>query len=53
MIGKPIGNDQFAPVEESAARIEDVGHIAFPFVFVRFEQGLAKATDHFGWIIAI
>src|SRR5258708_31474413 len=53
VIGHTIRNDQFAVVEESAARINDVGHVAFPFVLVGFEQRLAEATDHFGRIIAI
>src|SRR5216683_2553919 len=53
VIGQTIGNDQLAVVEESATRINDVGHVAFPFALVGFEQGFTEAADHFSKIIAI
>ena len=53
VIGQTIGNDQLAVVEESATRINDVGHVAFPFALVGFEQGFAEAANHFSKIIAI
>jgi hypothetical protein len=53
VIGQTIGNDQLAVVEESATRINDVGHVAFPFALFGFEQGFAEAADHFSKIIAI
>ena len=40
-------------MEQRAASIDDVGHIAFPFVLVRLEQGLAKTADHLAGIVAI
>src|SRR6266849_754053 len=46
VIGHTIRNDQFAVVEESAARINDVGHVAFPFVLVRFEPTPWLRTSH-------
>jgi hypothetical protein len=53
VIGHAIGNDQFPIVEESATGINDVGHVAFTLVLVRFEQGFSKAADHFAGIIVI
>src|SRR5436853_6411954 len=53
VIGKTIRNDQFAVVEESATRINDVGDVAFSFVFIGLEQRFAEAADHFAGIIAI
>src|SRR5579872_2793626 len=35
VIGQAIGDYQLAPVQQSAARINDVGHVPFPFVLVR------------------
>ena len=40
-------------MEQSAARINDVGYVAFPFALIRFEQGFSQAADHFGGIVAI
>src|SRR5713101_1656188 len=53
VIGQTIRNDELAVVEERAARINDVGHVAFPFVVVGCEQRFAEAADYFGGIIAI
>src|SRR5260370_16780278 len=53
VIGYAIWDDQHAVVEESPTCINAVGHIAFPFVLVRLEQGLAKAADHLSGIVAI
>src|ERR1019366_8599948 len=53
VIGQTIGNDQFSVVEQSAAGINDIGHIAFTLVLVRLEQGFAEPSNHFGGILAI
>src|SRR6266849_2053389 len=53
VIGQAIRDDQLALVEESAASINDVGKISFPFVLIRLEQGLAKTADNLAGIIAI
>ena len=53
MIGQTIGNDQFAVEEQSAAGINDFGHVAFTLVLVRLEQGFGESSNHFGGIIAI
>src|SRR3984885_9329059 len=53
MVGQTIRNDQLTVMEQSAARIDHVGHVAFPFPLVGFEQRLAEAPDHFGGIVAI
>src|ERR1035438_135805 len=53
VIGQTIGNDQFALVEQSAARIDNIGHVACPLVLVRLKQRFAETANHFGWIIAI
>ncbi len=34
VIGQTVGNDQFAVVDQRAAGIHDIGHVAFPFVLV-------------------
>src|ERR1022692_3347315 len=49
----PLGNDQFAVVKESAAGINDVRHVAFTLLLVRFEQGFAEAAYHFAGIVVI
>ena len=46
VIGQAIRDDQLALVEESAASINDVGHISFPFVLINLEQGLAKTAEN-------
>jgi len=38
MIGHAIRNDQFAIVEESTTGIDDVRHVAFTLLLVRFQQ---------------
>ena len=48
MIGKTIGNNQFAVVDKSAAGINDIGYVALAFVLVGLEQGLAESADHPG-----
>ena len=53
VIGQTIRDDQLAVVDESAAGINDVGHVTFAFVLVGLEQGFAKAADHFAGIVAI
>src|SRR5580704_7358551 len=53
MIGHAIGNDQFAVVDECATGIDDVWHVAFTLLLVRFEQRLAEAADHFARIVVI
>src|ERR1700747_252469 len=53
MIGHAIGNDQFAVVEEGATGVDHVRHVAFPLLFVRFEQRLPEAADHFARIVVI
>jgi hypothetical protein len=37
VIGQAIRNDQLAIMDESAARINDIGHIAFPLVLIGLE----------------
>src|SRR5216684_1195285 len=53
VVGHAVGNDQFAVVEESATSINDVRHVAFTLLLIRFEQGFAEASDHFAGIIVI
>ena len=53
VIGHAIGNDQFAVVEESATGIDDVRHVAFALLLIRFEQRLAEAADHFARVVVI
>ncbi len=40
-------------MEQSAASINNVGHISFPFVLIGLEQGLAEPADDLAGIIAI
>src|ERR1700691_5510879 len=53
VVGQTIGNNQIAVVDQSAAGINDIWHIAFTLVLVGHEQGLAKVADHLGGIVAI
>src|ERR1035438_5789367 len=53
LIGQSIRNNQFAVVQQGAASIDDIGHVAFTLVLIRLEQWLAKPSNHFTWIIAI
>ena len=53
MIGQAIGDDQLALMNQSAAGINDIGHVAFALVLIRLQQRLAKAADHLAGIVAI
>src|SRR5580698_1174778 len=53
VVSQTVRDNQFALVEQSAASVNNVGHVAFPFVLVGLEQRLAKAADHFAGIVAI
>src|SRR5579862_135861 len=53
VVSQAIRDDQHTLMEESAASIDDVRYVTFPFVFVGTQQRLAKAADHFTGIVAI
>src|ERR1700693_429377 len=53
VIGQSIRDDQFAVVQESATCINDVRHVALPFVFIGLQQRFAEAADDLAGIIAI
>ena len=40
-IGRCVGNDELSAVDQAAAGVNDVGHVAFPLVFVGLDQGFA------------
>ena len=52
-IGDTIRKDQFAVMDESSARVDDIGNVACSFVLIWFEKRFAESSNHPGGIIAI
>src|SRR6185503_7746566 len=40
-------------MEQTAAGVNHVGHIAFPLVGIRSDEWLPQPTDNLGWILAV
>ena len=53
VIGQAVRDDQFAVMEQSAAGVNDIGHVAFPLILVGLKQRFTEAADYFARIIAI
>src|ERR1700730_16172448 len=53
VIGQTIGNDQHAIVNQSAARIDNVRHVALTLILIGLQQGLSESPDHLRRILAI
>src|SRR5688572_12833347 len=53
VIGLGVGDDELSPVDQTAAGVNDVGHVAFALVFVGLDQRFAEAANDFGRIVQI
>src|SRR5271166_3668898 len=53
VIRQTVRNDQFIPMHQRAAGVDDVRHISFALILVRLEQGLWQTANHFAGIVAI
>lgn len=52
-VGNGVGHDKDAMVNEGAAGVDDIGHVAVTFVGSGPEEGLWEAPDDTGGIIAV
>ena len=52
-IGHAIRNDQLAPVEKNATRIDYIRHVTLALTLIWHQQRFAKAADDFARIVAV
>lgn len=53
VVGHGVGNDELALMDEAAAGVNDIGNVAFAFLFVRLDKRFAGAAKNPGGVIAI